>query len=210
MSTISILVDGILLSASFAACFYCIQLSRRVRNLARTDQGLGKGIAEMTEAVERLNASLEQTRLAARTESETLQHRLAEARDLTERTSRLLADGDHRTDELARNLGEARQMVRTLERLADTASKRRARSGRPDWREALADGLPDREPSRAAARAFPTDRPRARSADGGETAMLLDAAALDQSEDADDPLPDVKPLGSRRAAGTRSFRNGEA
>ncbi len=194
MNTVNILVDGILLSASIAACFYCVLLSRRVRSLASADHGVGKGIADMTEAVERLNASLEQTRMAVRNESETLQQQLLEARGLSEQAGSLLEDGGHQIDQLAKGLAEARQMVRSLERLGDAASKRRARNGRPDWREALADGMPNagmrhavpRHPRTAAA------CDEYRPGDGAEP--LLDASALDQSEEADDPLPDVIPL----------------
>lgn len=199
MNTVNILVDGILLSASIAACFYCVLLSRRVRSLASANHGVGKGIADMTEAVERLNVSLEQTRMAARTESETLQRQLTEARGLSERTGNLLEDGGHQIDQLAKGLTEARQMVRSLERLADAASKRRARGGRPDWREALADGMPDAGSRQAVPRHARTGEPYNEPRPSAEGEPLLDAAALDQTEEADDPLPDVKPLRTNRS-----------
>jgi hypothetical protein len=124
MNALNILLDGGLLSASLVACFYCVLLSRRVRRLASADQGVGKGIVDMVQAVERLNASLERTRMAARTESDTLRHQLTEAKALSEKTAELLEDGDHQIGDLSRGLAEARRIVAALEDMADTADRR--------------------------------------------------------------------------------------
>lgn len=210
MEMINILVDGILFSASIAACFYCIQLSRRVRNLANANQGVGKGIADMTDAVERLNSSLEQTRAAARSESETLQRQLSATREQADRAGRLLEDGDHQLEQMTKSIGQARQMVRALEDLAEAASRRRARAGRPDWRDGFADGLPSADPRLKVQAQDQLEPTWDFTANRNQNDLLLDAAALDQSEDADDPLPDVKPLRSRRHRRVWPTPQGEA
>jgi hypothetical protein len=136
--------------------------------------------------------------VAARTESETLQQQLTEARSLSQQAGKLLEDGSRQIDHLASGLADARQMIRTLERLGDAASKRRARNGRPDWREALADGMPDAGPRQAVPSLRHAGSAPAETRFRAEGEALLDAAALDQSEEADDPLPDVQPLRSKR------------
>ncbi|MCA8928245.1 MAG: hypothetical protein KDC18_09255 [Alphaproteobacteria bacterium] len=213
MTGFNIFIDGILISTSFAACFYCILLSRRVRRLASADQGVGKGIADMTEAVERLNASLEQTRLAARTESDQLQRRLAEARSLSERAAEQQDESEQLLADVANRLSDARQMVQSLESLVEAANKRRQRARRAEeretWRPDLSDGLPAEEAHKAAP-PLPR-RPSPSAAGDDDDALLLDAMALDQSEDDGDPLPDVMPIMRRRNrhAGP-AVRNGSA
>ena len=56
--------------------------------------------------------------MAAKTESETLQRQLVEAKSLSERTDDLLQEGDHQIGDLARGLADARQVVEVLEDLA--------------------------------------------------------------------------------------------
>ncbi len=226
MNALNILLDGGLLSASLAACFYCVLLSRRVRRLASADQGVGKGIADMVLAVERLNASLERTRMAARTESDTLRRQLAEAQALSEKTAELLEDGSHLSADLARGLADARQMVGSLEDLADAADRRRTRARaamqppdpialeddwdaarRTEWRDSEAwnkDPAPtaDAKPAprrRRKAEARPTASPPPAPMDENDiTMMLLDSIAVDLNDPDDDPLPDVRPRASRQ------------
>jgi|GEM_PF-4372042 len=209
MSGFSILGDGILLFVSLVACIYCILLSRRVRRLASADQGLGKGIADMTQAVEKLNASLEQTRLAARNESDTLERQLAEARTLSGRAGELLDEGEHQLEDLDKGIAQARQLVTSLEGLVEAANKRRLRQSRfPDtapWQEELADGLPGGDgdqPAPAPPQARRRERPR------DEEALLLTPSLRETPtglpvDAEDDPLPDVAPL-PRRRTGRRS------
>lgn len=218
MSSLSILVDGGLLSSSMAACFYCVLLSRRVRRLASADQGVGKGIADMVQAVERLNASLERTRMAAKTESDTLQRQLVEAKSLSERTGDLLQEGDHQIGDLARGLADARQVVEVLEDLVDTADKRRTRARKPSQRTQAPAPLATVEPEedtpepaaiagraggrKTRARAKPAVETSDPISDGDITMLLLDAITLDLNDDTDndtdDPLPDVRPRASKR------------
>lgn len=280
MSALNILVDGALISTSLVACTYCVLLSRRVRRLASADQGVGKGIADMVKAVERLNTSLEQTRMAAKGEAEALEREVKAARELTARTADLLAEGDNQVNELARGLSEANEIVRALEELTDTADRRSVRRKRPtraakarrvpveDDEEAFEDeeaflieeqDEPEPEPVRRgerkmrpaakkpAAKNPASKNPAARSAevrnpdsrvsagrhtkpfivdddevedDEEETVrfiddddddlpvLLLDAAALDQTEEDEDPLPDVVPLDRRASAGRGRTMNG--
>ncbi len=225
MNALNILLDGGLLSASLAACFYCVLLSRRVRRLASADQGVGKGIADMVLAVERLNASLERTRMAARTESDTLRRQLTEAKALSEKTVELLEEGDHLSNDLARGLADARHMVAALEDLADAADKRRARTRaaaqppdpialeddwdavrRTEWRDSEAR---NKDPAPAAdAKPAPRRRRKAEARPAASatpapmdendiTMLLLDAIDVDMTDQTDDPLPDVRPRASR-------------
>ena len=129
MDALNILVDGGLLSASLTACFYCIVLSRRVRRLASADQGVGKGVADMVKAVERLNSSLSQTRAAARTESEALEQHLQEARAIAERTAALLEDGTDQLAVLDRKLTDARQIIGHLRSAVNAARDSRRQAG---------------------------------------------------------------------------------
>lgn len=56
------IADILMLGGVLAAAGYCLVLSRRLRQLARLDRGMGAAIATLSRQVGELTAALEQTR----------------------------------------------------------------------------------------------------------------------------------------------------
>lgn len=61
-----VIMDGLLLAASFFAALYCWVLSRRVRALQSLDSGLGGAIVTLTRQIELARATLEEAKSGAR------------------------------------------------------------------------------------------------------------------------------------------------
>ena len=76
----SLIADGLLISAAAAACFYCWSLSRRLGALKRTDEGLGASIKALAGTVEQTRETLKSARAEADAEQERLRRLIEEAR----------------------------------------------------------------------------------------------------------------------------------
>ena len=98
-------IDIAIFLVSFAACIYCIVLSRRLKSLQDTRDGLGATIMAMNKSVSAISSATIETR--------------AQAGQLADRLSRLMKEADERCDRLS-------SMIEALE-----AQGARAASPRP-------------------------------------------------------------------------------
>src|SRR3990167_6754219 len=73
---------------SFAACIYCIVLSRRLKALQNTKDGLGATITALSTSIAQMSSTTQDTRVRVETMAARLSHLIAEA----EATSRRLED----------------------------------------------------------------------------------------------------------------------
>ena len=71
-TSLSIIADGLLISAAAAAGFYCFILARRLKALKNTDTGVGAAIAAMSTQVDEIRVALDQAKATSRASTDRL------------------------------------------------------------------------------------------------------------------------------------------
>ncbi|MEL6264416.1 MAG: hypothetical protein AAFR52_02035 [Pseudomonadota bacterium] len=102
-----LIADGLLITTALSAALYCAVLSRRLRRLANTDDGLGGQIAALTGAVEEARnalAGLQEQASGLRGQSNAA----------SERVRRELAEARRMHEELSEASGAARRLLDSL------------------------------------------------------------------------------------------------
>lgn len=120
------ITDLALFLVSLAACIYCVQLSRRLKSLQDTRDGLGATIMAMTKSVSAVSSATQDTR--------------NQAGELAARLSKLMKEAD-----------ETCERLEALIERADGASARRRPAARPaaTYEEPARDPEPARLPTGA-------------------------------------------------------------
>lgn len=85
MSAFALLTDALILVACAAAASACFVLNSRLKRLESTEGGIGKAVAQMSQAAARLEAALAAADHAAGVASAELDERIAQARALAQR-----------------------------------------------------------------------------------------------------------------------------
>ena len=104
--------DIALFLVSFAACLYCIVLSRRLKKLQDTKDGLGATIMTMTKSVSAMSSATKDTRAQAGELASRLSHLMKEANETCERMSEMQAS-------LAASYQERAEAIRSVPQEAD-------------------------------------------------------------------------------------------
>lgn len=81
----------ILAAGAIGAGLYCYVLSRRLRDFAKLDQGMGDAISQLSRQVDQLNASLRDAKSTAERANRTVSAQTARAEDAAHRLELLLA-----------------------------------------------------------------------------------------------------------------------
>ncbi|MEL6768858.1 MAG: hypothetical protein AAFP17_16880 [Pseudomonadota bacterium] len=118
---LELVADGLLIATALAAAIYCAVLSRRLRRLASTDEGIGGQITA-------LNAAVEETRVALTTAQEKIEALRNQSGQSSERVRREMAQARKLSEELAEAATEARAL---LDKLYTAEAPVRARSAAP-------------------------------------------------------------------------------
>lgn len=107
----SLIIDFLLLAASGTACFYCWILSKRLKALTSSKDGIQTGIVALSQSAEEMQEALSKTKDNANTSVSHLEQLLSEARERTPELQDLLtqitnvsAQAVGETEEAARNL----------------------------------------------------------------------------------------------------------
>lgn len=85
----SLIADGILIVTCLTTAVYCYVLSRRLTRLSRTDEGIGKQIAQLNAGLEDTRAAVKEIRATTKAASEKLAREVAHARKIAIQLSRL-------------------------------------------------------------------------------------------------------------------------
>ena len=87
----SLISDILLMAAAAGAGFYCLILSRRLKQFANLESGMGGAISALSEQVSELTATLEQARAAADSTADGLRESTEKAEAAARRIEFLLA-----------------------------------------------------------------------------------------------------------------------
>ena len=69
---LSLIADGVLIAACLTTAIYCLVLSRRLRRLSQTDDGIGQQIIRLNSALEETKSAVAEMKSATRAASENL------------------------------------------------------------------------------------------------------------------------------------------
>ncbi|MEO1275859.1 MAG: hypothetical protein AAFV96_10855 [Pseudomonadota bacterium] len=104
---LKLVADGLLIATALAAAIYCAVLSRRLRRLASTEDGIGGQITA-------LNTAVEETRVALTTAQERIDALRNQSGQSSERVRREMAQARKLSEELAEAATEARALLDKL------------------------------------------------------------------------------------------------
>ncbi|MEM6357142.1 MAG: hypothetical protein AAF844_15890 [Pseudomonadota bacterium] len=101
---LELVADGLLIVTALAAAIYCAVLSRRLRRLSSTEDGIGGQITA-------LNTAVEETRTALATAQERIDALKSQSGQSSERVRREMAQARKLSEELAEAATEARALL---------------------------------------------------------------------------------------------------
>ena len=104
----SLIADGLLIAACLTMAAYCMVLSRRLRRLSSTEDGIGRQILQFDQALEETRAAMNELRDGSRRASERLSREIAQARKLSADLAALGARLDGASRPAGRATGGAR------------------------------------------------------------------------------------------------------
>jgi hypothetical protein len=87
----ALIADILLIAGTLAAGFYCLVLSRRLRQFTDLERGVGGAVAVLSAQVDDMTRALERARSAAGVSAESLEATTARAEGVTQRLEILLA-----------------------------------------------------------------------------------------------------------------------
>ncbi|MGE0409307.1 MAG: hypothetical protein AB7P23_08610 [Amphiplicatus sp.] len=90
-----LVMDFLLLAASGTACFYCLVLTRRLKDLTNAKAGLGAGVAALSKSAEEVKSAVEGTKKSADNAAARLEGLIAKADEKVVRLNELM---DHLAD----------------------------------------------------------------------------------------------------------------
>lgn len=103
---------------SFAACVYCIVLSRRLKALQNTKDGLGATITALSTSISQMSATTQDTRVRVESMATRLAHLISEAEKTCQRLEETIASVDtakaSATDEVHTAQMDLYVMMRTV------------------------------------------------------------------------------------------------
>jgi len=103
---------------SFAACIYCIVLSRRLKALQNTKDGLGATITALSTSIAQMSSTTQDTRVRVESMATRLAHLIAEAEKVCRRLEETIASVDtakaSATDEVHTAQMDLYVMMRTV------------------------------------------------------------------------------------------------
>lgn len=94
----SLIADGLLILAGFAAAIYCLVLSRRIRRLTNAGEGIGAEIENLNRSVSEVQEATKRANRAAEEASKKLAEEVRNANTVTAKLERLVRKVD-RADE---------------------------------------------------------------------------------------------------------------
>lgn len=112
-----LIVDLVLLTASCAATFYCIILSRKLSKLKDTERGLGATIASMSQMVEQARLAVQDAKTTSNESVATLSPLVNETKEIIPRLSELI-DVISELSEIA--IADVRQAAETASQNVET------------------------------------------------------------------------------------------
>lgn len=103
---------------SFAACIYCFVLSKRLRALQNTRDGLGATITALSNSISQMSATTQDTRVRVESMATRLSHLIAEADKTSRKLEGIIASVDtakaSATDEVQTAQMDLYMMMRTV------------------------------------------------------------------------------------------------
>lgn len=93
----SLIADGILIVACLTTAVYCFVLSRRLRSLSQTEDGLGLQLLQLNTALDETRASVKEIRSSAKTATDRLSREIAQSKRVADRLKRVLAEVESKT-----------------------------------------------------------------------------------------------------------------
>lgn len=118
----SLFADGLLIVTCVTAAAYCFVLSRRLRKFADTENGVGRQIVQMNNALDEIRAALKDAQGGAKSASDALGREIVAARRLTMQ----LANANETTEQ---KLTDLQQSLRRATRVLEVPSQAAAPPG---------------------------------------------------------------------------------
>ena len=181
----SLIADGLLIATCLTTALYCLVLSRRLRRLSDTDDGIGKQILRLNTALAETKAAVAEIRMTTKTASEDLERDIEAAK----------RQGQQLQSQIARALKSGVGAAET------SAQPKRERPSAPAATASAVTDLDDAAPTASEPRTAVEDRARSREAEA-ESPPVVDFDAAETVEDDDDlgREPDEHKAGDSAAA----------
>ena len=90
----SLIADGLLVATCLTAALYCYVLSRRLKKLSNTEEGIGQQIRHFNEALDDTRNALKEIRTSAKGASEKLAREMAHSKKVAAELTRLIAKAE--------------------------------------------------------------------------------------------------------------------
>lgn len=122
----SLIADGLLIATCLTTALYCMVLSRRLRRLSDTGDGVGQQILRLNTALAETRAAVEEMRSSARSASDRLQDDMAAAKRQSQQLQSQIARA------LKSGVADCKGATRTASNPSDTPSRSNPTSGRQE------------------------------------------------------------------------------
>jgi hypothetical protein len=176
----SLIADGVLIFACLTTAIYCFVLSRRLRSLSGTEEGLGLQIRQMNAALDETRSSVKEIRGSAKAATDRLTREIAQAKRTADRLKQVLAEAEARSAAVKKRFA------------ASDSRPERESEGPADSDDALIDNLPSEDGDEAAAAGMVTlqNEDLELLGDISESALTDLDLNTDSDETADPPADD--------------------
>ncbi len=94
----SLIADGLLVATCLTAAIYCFVLSRRLRRLTSTEDGLGQQLLQFNAALAETRAAVKEMRGSAKSASERLAREIAQSKKVAASLERIVVEAEKLLD----------------------------------------------------------------------------------------------------------------